>query len=284
MLENNKYIDTKEMDKLLRLLKTAKDEVSIESYIYIKNIINSIEFSIPFVLYPKGSKFVRSRIHKNDEVFFEKVSDLSYIKDSQNIKTFGRANEPGQSVFYCADDDWLSFVEISQITSEKKEKDFEYITNGVWISTEDILVVSLLTNDNIRGKNNEIDDLSKSFEEFFNSQTDESSKAFKNLFQFLSKEFSQVAEGNSNHYKITAAFTNYIFDSVKNADGILYPSTLYPSKGFNFAFKPQVVDKKMEFYVAVKRKMEKTGNKKYDQTEYAESLISRYNTNEIIWI
>lgn len=284
MLDNNKYLDTKEMDKLLRLIKTAKNEDSIESYIYIKNILNSIEFSIPFVLYPKGSKFVRSRIHKQDEVFFEKVSELSYIEDFQNIKKFGRANEPGQSVFYCADDDWLSFVEISQITREKKEKDFEFITNGIWISTKDILVVSLLTNDNIRGQNNQIDDLSKSFEEFFKSQNDESSKAFINLFQFLSKEFSQVAEGNSNHYKVTAAFTNYIFDYVKNADGILYPSTLYPSKGFNFAFKPQIVDEKMEFYIAAKIKMEKTGDKKYDQTEYKESLINRLKANEIIWI
>jgi len=59
-----KIFDLQELEFFLNLLKSAKDEVSIESYIYIKNILNSIEFPIPLAVYPKGTRFVRNRVQK----------------------------------------------------------------------------------------------------------------------------------------------------------------------------------------------------------------------------
>ena len=114
-------------------------------------------------------------------------------------------------------------------------------------------------------------------------QNDENAIVVKNLYEFLSKEFSRIAEGNSNHYKITAAFTNYIFDSVKEAHGILYPSTLLPTEGFNFAFRPEVVDSKMQFYAAKRIKMQNFGNKKYVETENIQSLINETKSDTIQW-
>ena len=127
------YFDIKEIESFLGLLKKAKSETSIESYIYIKNILNSIELVIPCIIYPKGSKFVRCRINEDDN-FFNQISDLSYRTDIQNIKNFGRANEPGQSVFYCADDDALSLFETSKLPRIKDDRPLEYITTGLWIS------------------------------------------------------------------------------------------------------------------------------------------------------
>lgn len=277
------YFDSNELNYFIDLLQTVKDEVSIESYIYIKNILNSIEFPIPFIIYPKGTKFVRNRVHQED-VLFDSVDQLSYRRDIQNIRRFGRANEPGQSVFYCSNNDNLSFAETSYVAREQKDRDFEYVTSGLWIATENITAVSLLTNEYIRGQHAEIDESSKSFENIIALQNDESATAFKDLFQFLSKEFSNVSEGNSNHYKITAAFANYIFNSVEKADGLLYPSTLYPREGFNFAFKSKIVDdNKIQFYVARRIKMENIGNKKYEQTEEIESMVNQQKSNIIEW-
>lgn len=281
-MEDN--FDRKKLDSFLRLLSTARNETSNESYIYIKNILNSIEFPIPFTIYPKGTKLIRSRVHKENEVFFETIDELSYRHDIQNINNFGRANEPGQAVFYCSDNYAVSFGETSYIVREQMEKDFEYITSGIWILAEDIKVVSLLTNENIRGKHAEIDESSKSFENIIASQNDESAFVVKDLFQFLSKEFSNVAEGNSNQYKITSAFANYIFDSVDMIDGILYPSTLYPTEGFNFAFSPYIVDEKMKFYAAQRIKSQRVGNKRYQEVEKIESEINLTNSNVIKWI
>lgn len=279
-----KHFDKNELDYFLKLLSTAKDETSIESYIYIKNMLNSIEFPIPITIYPVGKEFIRSRIHKENEGLFDTVDQLSYRMDIGNIKTFGRANEPGQSVFYCSDNYNLSLAETSQILREQIEEEFECMTTGTWISTEELKVVSLLTNENIKGQHAEIDESSKSFENIISMQNDESAFVFKNLYQFLSKEFSQIARGNSNHYKITSAFTNYIFDSVKVADGILYPSAIYPTEGFNFAFKPKIVDNKMKFHVAEWRKNQTYCNKKYIQVEKIESEINETNSNIIKWL
>jgi RES domain len=272
--------DNNELNKFITLIKNAKNKTSIESYIYIKNILNSVEFPIPSTKYPIGTKFIRARVHKNNEDFFHSTDQLSYRKDLLNIKEFGRANEPGQSIFYCSNNQILSFVETSNIAKENKQKEFEYLTESIWISTKEITVVNLLTNDYIKGQHLEMDNISRKYEHMFESQNNENSKIVKDLLEFLSKEFSQVANGNSNHYKITAAFANYIYD---NYDGILYPSTLYLKEGFNFAFQPNVVDTKMKFYAARRIKMTKISDKEYADLEQIESLPYIREGNIISW-
>tara|TARA_B110000046_G_scaffold169411_1_gene188514 strand:+ start:2014 stop:2862 length:849 start_codon:yes stop_codon:yes gene_type:complete len=274
-----KKIGKNELIQLLDLFKKAKQESSIESYIFIKNLLNTIEFNFPVVFYKKGSRFVRSRIHKKENEYFRKVSDISYRTDVEDIRDFGRANEPAQSVFYCSNNDWISYVETSEIVSKNKEKAFEEFTTGLWIATEDIMVVYVLTNDEIRGINTEIDEISKDFENYLKEQSDENAEILKNLLHFLSLEFSQKAENNPNHYKITSAFTNYVFDSLEQADGILYPSTLYPEKGLNFALKNSAVDKKLKFHSAIRRKTELKYENKYVETDLIESKICIDNEN-----
>ncbi len=94
------------------------------------------------------------------------------------------------------------------------------------------------------------------------------------MFHFLSLEFSQKAENNPNHYKITSAFTNYIFDSVEQADGYYISKYTLYGKGFkNFALKNSTVDKKLKFHSAIRRKMELKDEKNYFETELIESEI-----------
>ena len=70
-----------------------------------------------FTLTP-GHKFLfRVRCHTkgNGEYFFNNLSDLSYRTDYLNIKKFGRCNQPFQSLFYCSDEEMLSFAEKQKI-------------------------------------------------------------------------------------------------------------------------------------------------------------------------
>lgn len=282
-MTDSNYFDRKELDKFLSLLVSEKKLNTIESYIYIKNILNMIKFPVPVIIYPKEQKFVRTRVHTNNEDYFTEVDQLTYRKDIQNITKFGRANEPGQSLFYCSNDDTLSFVETSRIARNLEEKEFEFSTNSLWIAQENLAIVSLITNDNFKGKHSEIDSLSKSFESLINSQGDESAEVVFELLNFMSKEFSRAAENDSNHYKITAAFSNYIFDEFENIDGILYPSTLYPKKGLNFVFKQSTVEKKLKFHIASRRKMVFNGDKSFHETEMIDSQINTNDSNKIIW-
>lgn len=282
-MDNTNFFDYQELSKFIEILKIAKEERSIESYIYIKNILNTVEFPLPFVIYPKGQRFVRTRLHKDGELFFTDVKDLSYRKDVQNIKAFGRANEPGQSFFYCSDDDSLTLFETSHIARTLEEKEFEFSTNGLWVAQEELYVVNALTNDDIKGKHPEIDKLSTNFEKLLSDQGDDAAKAVREFYQFISKEFSRPAENDSNHYKVTAAFTNYIFDSIEQVDAIMYPSTMVTHKGFNFVFKPSTVEKKLKFVIASRRKIEFDGKKSYFETEFIDSQENSSGTGEIIW-
>ena len=122
--------DLKELNNFIHLLKSAKDDISIESYIYIKNLLNRIEFDLPCTIYSKGTIFIRTRVHTESQILFKKVNELSYIEDIQKITKFGRANEPGQSIFYCSDIELVSLAETNQIAREQKDKEFEYSTTG----------------------------------------------------------------------------------------------------------------------------------------------------------
>jgi len=277
------HFDDKEVEKFINRLKKAKEELSKQSYADIKNILNSVEFNIPVAIFPKGSNFLRCRVHNENEIFFTQVKDLSYRTDLENIKNFGRANEPCQSIFYCSNNDWISFVEISKIAREMEDKPLEYISGGLWVATEDIYAVTLMTNDNIIGKNKELDELSKNLQKHIIDQNDEAARAYSKLMEFLSKEFSTEAKKDSKHYKITAAFTNCIFENIQNADCIVYPSTLDVERGLNFAFKPESVDKKLHFYSAMRRKMQNTTEKNYLETEFIESERYLEKTEIINW-
>lgn len=143
-------------------------------------------------------------------------------------------------------------------------------------------IVNVLTNEDIRGQNKEIDELSVDFEKLLANQNDKAAAAVRELYQFISKEFSRFAENDSNHYKITAAFTNYVFD-IKEVDGIMYPSTIVTNEGLNFVFKPSSVENKLKFVAASRRKMEFDGNKSYTETEMIDSQFSETGRGKIIW-
>ena len=146
-----------------------------------------------------------------------------------------------------------------------------------------MLFASVLTNEDIRGNHSKIDNISIDFENVISQQNDESAKVVKELMQFLSKEFSTLTVKDSNHYKITAAFSNYIFDTVPKADGILYPSTIFVTKGFNIALHPETVESKLKFKAANRRKMQNMGNGQYIEIEFIESYIYNEDTEDIIW-
>lgn len=276
-------IDNNELKKIIDLLLFEKKSNSDESYENIKNLLNKIEFPLPIFSYPKDSRFVRTRAHSNGEDYFENIDDLSYRKDVENIKKFGRANEPGQPMFYCSNDDTLSFIETSHIVRNLEAKEFEYSTNSLWIAKEELKLISFLNNDYSRGKNTDLDLMSNSFEAVLSLQNDENTRVINNLFKFISKEFSDIAINDFNQYKITCAITNYIFDCSENIDGILYPSTLYPTKGFNFVFKPSTVDSKLKFHIASRRKMVFDGTKSYFETELIDSKVHMSKDNKIYW-
>lgn len=277
-------IDFVELSRLINLLLEVKDKDDAQSYIYIKNIIYNIDIPIPYMVYPKGEVFFRSRPHLNSESYFDEISLISYNPNYQSILNFGRANEPGQSLFYCASHEYLAFAETSEITRKKLKIDFEYMTTGAWIAQKDLKIAVLVTPRHLDGINKFQDNCTNLVSSFINQQNDDNAKIVNNLFQFLANEFSINTGDNSKHYKITAAFVNYIFDNNPDIDAIQYPSTIYRNNGLNYVFHPKSVDEKLKFCLAKRAKMQMIDEINYKQSEIIESKINNGFSSKIDWI
>lgn len=279
----DRVFDDKKANLLIELLNKAKSDSSIESYIYIKNMLDNIIIPLPRKKIVKGTRLVRCRSHLKGKDFFKSINEISYIRDISKIKEFGRANEPGQSMFYCSDNLDIAFIETSRITRENIAKDFEYMTKGVWEVYKDLIAVNIISHDEIRGENTIIDSMSKKFEDLIKKEGTPSGKVVLKILRFFSKEFTRNANGNPNNYKISCAFSNYIFNNFPKIDGILYPSSLYNKDGVNIVFKPTSVDEKLKFYIARRGKMKKTSTTKYHETDIIDSEIHGGDGEKINW-
>ena len=272
-----------DIDYLIKCIKDENEVNSFESYTYIKNIFQNLHIPLPTRLVPVGTRVARCRPHSNNEDFFKLISDLSYRTDLINIKKFGRANEPGQSMFYCSDAHELSFVETSLITRQNVAVDFELLTTGVWEVEKELIVVNILTNDRIKGRNKVVDAMHEDFENFI-KQAGQSGEVLKRFLTFVSDEFTKEAKGDSSKYMISCAFANYVYNNFPNVDGILFPSSLYPDKGMNFVILPETVDKSMKFLQARRGKMKKRSGTVYDEVDTIESKMNKDEVEKIDWV
>ena len=266
MLNKNKEIITiAEVEKLIETIKSIDRLDSYNSYTYILNLLNRFIIPCPPVLIPKGKKFIRGRVHKNNEKYFNKITDVSYRRDEINILNFGRANEPHQSVFYCSDDERTAINETFTVAREQRDIEFEEITWSVWELTRDIELVYVIGNPDKRTPNSTVNDATDVFlEKIKQSEFGDIKNQVLLFHKFISDSFVLRAKGHNTLYKISCAFANYIYnhsfkDSYTGKDlmssGIMYASSICPEFGMNIALKPEIVDGCLKIVGAQKARM-----------------------------
>jgi hypothetical protein len=277
----------------LDFLVKKGSEKTIESYIAIKNALKIYSIPFPSVTLPKGKILYRVRIHKKGENLFENIGDLSHRLDLLNIDTFGRANEPLQSIFYCSDNSTVAFFEVSNISKAGKRPDSEISTIGYWQVQEDIRIGSIPLNGTIRGLNVTADGLQDDFEHLVAKFNQENIDITLKVLNIFSNEFTRNVHNNAFNYLISCAFANYVYD-VPGFDtflkrevivaGILYPSVIHREEGMNISLKPFVIDeKKLVLVKAVRKVMIKESIDHYRDIALIESKKIDYIDGKIIW-
>ena len=281
------------ISEFLNFLVEKKNEASLKSYISIRNAIDL--FSIPFgtITISAGVPLFRCRIHEELNRPFTKVTELTHRQDLFNIKSFGRANEPLQSIFYCSTDRETALFEISQIQKANGTLKEEAITYGKWILKKDITVAHLpLIVDRI-GKNPIADHLHFTFEELVKKYTTEDTKDWRSVIDLFSNEYSREGDGAETDYLISCAFSNYIYATpgINSEtrekiimDGIMYPSVKYSEVGMNLAILPQLIyDGTVILDSVIYQKMERVKEQTYLETETNIAHKIDYQNNKIIW-
>lgn len=288
----NRPSDT-DIVKFFEFLIDKKNENSSSSYDAIKSKINELFFPIPTITVQKGTKLFRSRVHDKGEKIFTDIQDFSYRKDYDNIKTFGRANEPHQSIFYCSDDEYVAFFESSKIVRNQTSPEIETMSTGVWEVKEDLRLAHIVGNEKIRGLNRTVDGLQNSFEDLVAKFKDQNTDLYLKALSLFSDEFTREANNSDFNYFITCAFSNYLYDlkgidtylnKTTKLDGILYPSVMHKSQGMNLALKPETVDVgKIQLIKAFRKEMKEVEYKEYSDVNIIESSVILYPENIIRW-
>lgn len=251
-------ITTKEIQDLIEMIKSYDKTESYFSYPFIRNALNEILFPVPSIKITKGRKLIRGRVHKNQESFFLKISDISFNRQKFLIDDFGRANEPCQSVFYCSDNLVTAFNETCTIARENLDKDSEMITWGIWEVMKD-LEISYVIGTPEKTENTTLSSLTKSFLEFLKDS--EEREQILLLHTFISEQFQVKANGHHSLYKISCAFANWIYKQefvdqnnrkIENA-GIIYKSSIWPNEGINIALKSEIIEDGLLKLIEVRR-------------------------------
>lgn len=96
----------------------------------------------------------------------------------------------------------------------------------------------------------------------------------KSFLKVMAKEFTKPSSLDSNAYLLSAAYTNYVFDTIsmqnKKMDGIVYPTcldkTTTRSFGLNYVFNNSIIgfDNKIEFIGAYRSQLDKINNQYYE--------------------
>lgn len=236
-------------DYAKNLDKVSYDEV----YDLLKNGIQFIP--LPLAKVRKNAFIDRVRPNKG-ETLFKHISELGYIKDQYVIdnvlKSFGRANNPHQVMFYGALETELidkqrltAIAETSHIFRVEGTDcvDGEHYTVSRWETQEEFLVVEIVFSEYALKNNPEI---AQSFENqkklLEGHDLDDKEHAFHLEFlKFISEEFSKKVS-NPEDYKISAAYTNLALLH-PDVSGITYPSVQTEYFGVNIVMPPEMVDK-----------------------------------------
>jgi len=205
--------------------------------------------NIPIILSKVPTNFsifrCRKCINVGDVFHFEK--DISYRTDLKNIKTFGRANLPHESIFYGSINSeaidkpyFTSIIETSQLCRDKKNG-IEFFTIGIWTTNKEIEVASVIPDTNIN-KNTKDNYITIEKQKQFMIQNSFNDEQFM-FYDLIGKEFVKQIDNKKHHeYALSANFTSYIFSSLAEIQGLIFPSVQTEYKGYNIALKPNVVD------------------------------------------
>lgn len=263
----NKIPSLEEIEKILKEINDA--DFSVLSYKRLLNALQSLQI-IPFVTanLKKGFHIERARINNPNQIFYSE-HEISYRTDYQNIKKYGRANEPYFPLFYGAFQSdiiehprLVSLFETSEIfrnldTEEVDEADF-IMTVGKWEIKEDIEVVEIVFDEeSIKNSPNikrSYDFQVKNLTEKLPGQKDKIEK----ILTFFSNQFAKKEIKSHFDYMVSAAYADLAIN-YRNHMGLTYPSVKTDYQGQNVVLTPSVVENYLELKIVSMFRVKKEG-------------------------
>ncbi len=198
-----------------------------------------------------------------------------------------------QNLFYASDDSLISFSEVLAKGKIENLKNISYLTTGVWNFTKDVMVAPILEPENVDINNPSLIEVTKKCEEYLDSfDVIPQKEELKTLLKGMAVEFTKPFSLDKNAYLFSAAYTNYLLDSIgmggKQIDGIMYPTCNgvpgIRHLGLNYVFKKSIIGfgKKLELVDAFRTELVKDGKNVFEANRIHCKTIDKI-TGTIVW-
>lgn len=233
---------------------------------YVEEAVKAIN-GMPVTIAKINSGHYIDRIRPHAKDFrATKIQELSYIKDMNILNSkktnheFGRANVPGEAMFYGSlmtpeiqQNRATAFMETSNMFYDLEIEE-EYFTVSRWDIVETFEVYEVVFQDELEQITKSAVNNRKTQEDFIKNATNGNAEAMKEAYEklsFFSKEFAkQVKKEDNELYRISAFFTKIFLAHPKSKNkvwGIVYPSVKSGHLGQNLAILPLAADKFLKF-------------------------------------
>lgn len=242
------------IDLITRLNCISKVEESHKELYDMFNSIPHMKHLIMPCILKKGIKIIRLRINEGNYLYMNK-SEISY-PPSECVRDYGRANIPGNPMFYGAIHSGGEIGKYSEVTvltetsSLLENNDWigtKRLTYSVWTTMKDLNLIALPFSEGYKKPCDEIIS--------FRKQWDNEQKKYDindqtlRLKEYMSNEIKNRYSDPKDYFMI-ANYIYFMLDSnndTQDFDGILYPSTSIDGNGLNIALKPKSVDHDLKF-------------------------------------
>lgn len=231
------------------------------------------EFRSTFITIPtciikvkKGTVLFRGRINNNEKLF-NHLDEIS-IKPKDKVKSFGRANIPGESVFYASTNEETVAREVTQwyINDKGRAQDLfsrgimnvhwnpfvSFITISAWYVVEDLTLALLFNSDDTKRPEN-VQKIIAERNKPMSGYSENYHKSFNKILNFFSSEFGRLDIKQDLEYIFSAYYAYEIYQQNGyraqkiNFDGVKYASIANEYRGENIALCESSFRKKIAF-------------------------------------
>jgi hypothetical protein len=242
--------------KSLDLSKITDGELESE-------IINRLHI-IPFTsaIIPKNDEVFRARLNINKKPFTN-VEDI-YAPPREKVKESGRANKPGERIFYCASNFKLAAFEVIQNLKHSISPSHEiaFLTIGVWRTNENLHVSNIIYDEKLLKLRSDVNHAYEEIQRMLNNGHISSETALSNklILEYFAEEFTKDNIKNGSDYRVSNFYIKSLRKSIdliapqyssEKFDGINYPSIAMKYKGDNQAIFIESANTKLEIVNAI---------------------------------
>lgn len=216
---------------------------------------------------PKGTVLFRGRKNEGDKLF-ARLDEIG-LKSKDKVHSFGRANIPGQPVFYACTNQETVAREVTQwyindsgraqvlftrgLMGKGWNRSASFITISAWHVIED-LNLGLLFSADEKKRTPGIQRSAVEREKPFIGQSENYHKSFHKILDFFSNEFGKIDVKNELEYIYSAYYAYEIYHQTNKQnpllklDGINYASIANDCRGENIAICESSFRRKIVFF------------------------------------